>query len=79
MCRGTMKIKGLAHSLGSMGARIDDEDLVFVREYVQFWTSIGVHETFPNFQGLIALLFSEEQRNGGLATESSQQSTFYSN
>ena len=42
----SMKVKGLANSLGSIGAPIDDEDLVFVtlnglgREYAQFWTSM---------------------------------------
>ena len=50
-----MKVKGLADSLGSIGAPIDDEDLVSVtltglrREYAQFQTSIGVRETFLNF------------------------------
>ena len=43
-----MKVKGLADSLGSIGAPVDDEDLVSVtlnglgREYAQFQTSIGV-------------------------------------
>ena len=50
-----MKVKGLADSLGSIGARVDDEELVSVtlnglgREYAQFRTSIGVRETFPDF------------------------------
>ena len=41
-----MKFKGLVDTLGSIGAPIDDEDLVFVtfnglgREYAQFRTSI---------------------------------------
>ena len=80
-----MKVKGLADSLGSIGAPVDDEDLVSVtlnglgREYAQFRTSIGVRETFPDFQELVALLLSEEQRNGGSATGSSQESAFYSN
>ena len=80
-----MKVKGLADSLGSIGAPVDDEDLVSVtlnglgREYAQFQTSIGVRETFPDFQELVALLLSEEQRNGGSATGSSQESAFYSN
>ena len=77
-----MKVKGLADSLGSIGAPVDDEDLVSVtlnglgREYAQFRTSIGVRETFPDFQELVALLLSEEQRNGGSATGSSQESAF---
>jgi len=51
----SMKVKGLADSLSSIRALVDDEDLVFVtlnclrREYAQFWTSIGVRETFPDF------------------------------
>ena len=51
----SMKIKGLADSLGSIGAPVDDEDLVSMtwndlgREYAQFQTSIGVCETFLDF------------------------------
>ena len=69
-----MKVKGLVDSLGSIGAPIDNEDLVSVtlnglgREYAQFRTSIEVRETFPDFQELVALLLSEEQKNGGSAT-----------
>ena len=79
----SMKVKGLVDSLGSIGVPIDDKDLVFAtlnvlgREYAQFRTSIGVRETFPDFYELVALLLSEEQRNGGSA--SSQESSFYSN
>ena len=81
----SMKVKGIADSLGSIGAPVDDEDLVPVtlnglgREYAQFWTSIGVHETFHDCRKLVALLLSEEQRNCGSATGSSQESAFYSN
>ena len=72
-------------SIPSIGAPTDDEDLVSMtlngigKEFAQFWTSIGVHETFPDFKELITLLLSEEQRNGDLATGSSQESAFYSN
>ena len=51
----SIKVKGLAQSLGSIGAPIDDEDLVSMilnglgREYAQFKTSIRVHETFLDF------------------------------
>ena len=68
-----MKVKGLADSLGSIGAPVDDDDLVPMtlngigRDNAQFPTSIGVHETFLDFQELVALLLSEEQRNGGFA------------
>ena len=79
------KLKGLVYSLGSIGALVDDEDLVSMilnglrREYAQFQTCIGVRETFPDSQELVALLLSEEQRNGGSTTRSSAKSTFYSN
>ena len=80
-----MKVKGLVDSLGSIGALIDDEDLVSVtlnglgKEYIQFRTSIGVREKFLDFQEPIALLLSEEQRNGGSTTSTSQESAFYLN
>ena len=51
----SLKVKGLADSLASIGAPVDDEDLVSVtlnglgKDYAQFRTSIGVRETFPDF------------------------------
>ena len=45
-----MKVKGLADSLGSIGASVNNEDLVSIilngvgRGYVQYLTSIGVCE-----------------------------------
>jgi SpoVK/Ycf46/Vps4 family AAA+-type ATPase len=80
------KVKNFADALASIGAPVDDEDLVAVtlnglgKDYSQFCTSIAVRETFPNFQDLITLLISEEMRvvgtsfNGG-----SEESAFYSN
>ncbi len=80
------KVKNLAYVLTSIGAPIDDEDLVVVtliglgKDYSQFRTSITVQETFFDFQDLITLLISEEMRivstssNGG-----SLKSAFYSN
>ena len=65
-----MNVKKLVDSLASIGAPIDDDDLVYVtlngldREYHQFRTSIGVRKIFLDFQELVALLISEEQRNG---------------
>ncbi len=56
------KVKNLADALASIGAPIDDEDLVAVtlnglgKDYSQFRTSIGVRKTFPDFQDLITLL-----------------------
>jgi hypothetical protein len=80
------KVKNLADALTSIGAPVDDEDLVAMtlnglgKDYSQFRISIVVRETFPNFQDLITLLIREEMRvvstlsNGG-----SQESAFYSN
>jgi hypothetical protein len=82
----SIKVKTLTNALASIGAPVDDEDLVTVtlnglgKYYSQFRISIAVRETFPNFQHLITLLISEEMKvvstssNGG-----SQESVFYSN
>jgi hypothetical protein len=62
------KVKNLANALASIGAHVDDEDLVAMtlnglgKYYSQFRNSIAVRETFPNFQDLITLLISEEMR-----------------
>jgi hypothetical protein len=80
------KVRNLADVIASIGAPLDDEDLVAVtlnglgKDYSQFRTLIVVRETFLDFQDLITLLISEEMRvvdtssNGG-----SQESAFYSN
>jgi hypothetical protein len=80
------KVKNLANVFASIGAPIDDEDLVVVtlnglgKDYSQFRTSIAVRESFPNFQDLTTLFISEEMRvvgtssNGGL-----QENVFYLN
>jgi hypothetical protein len=80
------KVKNLADALASIGAPVDDEDLVAVtlnglgKDYSQFRTSIAVRETFPNFQDLITLLISEEMRVVGTSSNGgSQESAFYSN
>jgi hypothetical protein len=80
------KVKNLADALASIGAPIDDEDLVVVtlnglgKYYSQFCTSIVVQETFSNFQDLITLLISEGMRVVGTSSnEGSQESAFYSN
>jgi hypothetical protein len=80
------KVRNLANALASIGAPIDDEDLVVVtlnglgKNYSQFRTSIIVQETFPNFQDLITLLISEEMRVVGISSNGgSQESAFYSN
>ncbi len=80
------KVKNLADVLASIGALIDDEDLVAMtlnelgKDYSQFRTSIVVRETFHNFQDLITLLISEEMRVVGTSSNGgSQESVFYSN
>jgi hypothetical protein len=71
------KVKNLADDLASIRAPVDDEDLVAVtlnglgKDYSQFYISIAVQETLPNFQDLIILFISEEMKiigtsfNGG--------------
>jgi hypothetical protein len=62
------KVKNLANALASIGAHVEDEDLMVVtlnglrKDCSQFCTSIVVRKTFPNFQNLITLLISEEMR-----------------
>ncbi len=49
------KVKNLGDALASIGALVDDEDLMAMtlnglgKDYSQFCTSIVVRETFPNF------------------------------
>jgi hypothetical protein len=80
------KVKNLVDALASIGAPIDDEDLVVVtlngleKNYSQFRISIVVRETFPNFQDLITLLINEDMRVVGTSSNGrSQENAFYSN
>jgi hypothetical protein len=80
------KVKNLVDVLTSIGAPVDDEDLVAItlnglgKDYSQFCTSIAVRETYPNFQDLITLLISEEMKIIGTSSNGgSQESPFYSN
>jgi hypothetical protein len=80
------KVKNLVDVLLSIGAPVDDEDLMaitlngFGKNYSQFRTSIVVLETFPDFQDLITLLISEEMRIVGISSNGgSQENAFYSN
>jgi len=82
----SIKVKNLANVLASIGAHVDDEDLVAVtlnglgKDYSQFRTSIAVRETFPDFQDLITRLISENMRIVGTSSNGgSQESAFYSN
>jgi hypothetical protein len=79
------KLKNLADVFASIGAPVNDEDLVAVtlnglgKDYSQFCTLIAVQETFPNFQDLITLLISEKMRVVGTSSNGgSQESAFYS-
>jgi len=81
-----IKVKNLADALASIGAPVDDEDLVVVtlnglgKDYSHFRTSIAVRKTFPNFQDLITLFISEKMRVVGTSSKGgSQESVFYSN
>ncbi len=78
-----IKVKNLADALASIGAPVDDEDLVVVtlnglgKDYSQFRTSIAVRKTFPDFQDLITLFISEEMRVVGTSSKGgSQESVF---
>jgi hypothetical protein len=68
------KVKNLTDVLTSIGAPVDDEDLVVVtlnglgKNYGKFRTSIIVRKTFPNFQNLITLFISEEMRIVGTSS-----------
>jgi hypothetical protein len=62
------KVKNLVDALASIGAPVNDEDLVDVtlnglgKYFSQFRTSIAIQEIFPDFQDLITLLISEKMR-----------------
>ncbi len=80
------KMKNLADALASIGAPVDDEDLVAVtlnglgKEYNQFRISIALQKTFLDFQDIITLLITEEMRVVGTSSNGgSQESAFYSN
>ncbi len=59
------KVKNLVDVLTSIGALVDDENLMAVtlnglrKHYCQFHTSIIIWETFFDFQNLITILISE--------------------
>jgi hypothetical protein len=77
------KVKNLADVLASIGALVDDEDLMamtlngFGKYYSQFRISIAVRETFPNFQDLITLLISEEMRIVSISSNGGSQEVFF--
>ncbi len=67
-------MKNLTDVLTSIGAPVDDEDLVVVtlnglgKNYSKFRISIIVRKTFPNFQNLITLFISEDMRIVGTSS-----------
>jgi len=80
------KVKNLTDVFTSIGAPVDDEDLVamtlngFGKDYSQFCISIVVQETFFDFQDLITLLINEKMKIIGTSSNGgSQESVFYSN
>ncbi len=80
------KVKNLTDALTSIGAHVDDEDLVVVtlnglrKDYSQFCILIVVRETIPDFQNLITLLISEEMGVVGTSSNGgSKENAFYSN
>ncbi len=80
------KVKNLAYVFASIGAPVDDEDLMVVtlnglgKDYNKFRTSIAIRKTFPNFQDLITLLISEEMRIVGISSNGgSQENVLYLN
>ncbi len=80
------KVKNLVDALASIGAPINDEDLMAMtlnglgKNYSQFCTSIVVRETFIDFQDLTTLFISEDMRIVGTSSNGeSQENVFYSN
>ncbi len=68
------KVKNLVDVIASIGAPLDDADLMVVtlngfgKYYNEFHTSIVVWKTFHNFQELITLLISEEMIIVGISS-----------
>ncbi len=69
-----IKVKNLTDALASIGALVDDEDLMAMtlngleKYYSQFRILIAVRETFFNFQDLITLLISEKMKIVGTSS-----------
>jgi ketopantoate reductase len=68
------KVKNLANVLASIGALVNDEDLVAVtlnglgKYFSQFQTLIAIQETFLDSQELITLFLSEDMRIVGTSS-----------
>ncbi len=78
----SIKVKNLANVFASIGAVVDDEDLMamtlngFGKHYSQFHTLIIVGETFFDFQDLITLLISKKMRVFGTSSNGGSQEVF---
>ena len=84
-----LKIKEISDALGSIGAQVEDDDLVSAALYglkdkeswKSFSTSVYVHENFQDFEQLKALMIIEERNIGGLSSARGSQDSvqaFYS-
>ena len=67
-----LKIKEVADALGSVGASLEDDDLVSAllnglndEKWKYFSTFVYVREKFPDFEDLISLMITEEMRIQG--------------
>ncbi len=62
------KVKNLANVIASIGAFVNDEDIVAMtlnglgKDYSQFFISIAIRKLFFGFQELITLFISEEMK-----------------
>ena len=84
-----LKIKAVSEALGSIGAPIEDDDLVSTvlnglmhdDNWKAFSNSVNVRENLPNFDELISLMIIEERNIGGPSLgigPSEQAQAFYS-
>ena len=68
-----LKIKEIVDALGSIGAQLDDDDVVSAtlnglkddEKWKSFSTSVYVRENFLDFDELKALMITEERNMGG--------------
>ncbi|MGJ2631383.1 hypothetical protein ACR8J5_22450 [Salmonella enterica subsp. enterica serovar Paratyphi A] len=72
-----LKIKEVADALGSIGASVEDDDLVSTvlngltndEKWKPFATSAYVRENLPDFDDLISLMIIEERNIGGSSSD----------
>ena len=76
-----LKIKEVADALGSIGASIDDDDLVSIilngladdKKWKPFATSVYVQENLPNFDDLISMIIKERNIGGSSSDRGSAE------